>query len=68
MTERAYDRAEIVQQMLTETGKQQVGWPSGPADRRDSRAASISTVLCDDRDFEVVASVTGQPVKLVTDV
>jgi predicted nucleic acid-binding protein len=25
-------------------------------------------VLCDDRDFEVVASVTGQPVKLVTDI
>jgi len=25
-------------------------------------------VLCDDRDFLTVASVTGQPVKLVTDV
>jgi len=26
------------------------------------------TVLCDDRDFETVAAVTGQPVKLVTDI
>jgi hypothetical protein len=26
------------------------------------------TVLCDDRDYQTVAAVTGQPVKLVTDV
>jgi hypothetical protein len=25
-------------------------------------------VLCDDRDYQTVATVTGQPVKLVTDV
>jgi predicted nucleic acid-binding protein len=26
------------------------------------------TVLCDDRDFQAVATVTSQPVKLVTDI
>jgi predicted nucleic acid-binding protein len=67
MTERAYDRAEIVQQLLTEAGKHR---SAGPVDLLISATAEQQhlTVLCDDRDFEVVASVTRQRVRLVTDI
>ena len=67
MTERAYDRADEVQQRLTEVGKHR---SAGPVDLLIAATAERERliVLCDDRDFEVVASVTGQPVKLVTDV
>ena len=67
MTERAYDRAEIVQQMLTEAGKHR---SAGPVDLLIAATAERQhlTVLCDDRDFEVVASVTHQRVRLVTDI
>ena len=67
MTERAYDRAEIVQQMLTEAGKHR---SAGPVDLLIAATAEQAhlTVLCDDRDFEVVASVTRQRVRLVTDI
>jgi hypothetical protein len=33
-----------------------------------SSARERLTVLCDDRDYQTVATITGQPVKLVTDV
>jgi predicted nucleic acid-binding protein len=67
MSERAYERAEAVQQMLTETGKHR---SAGPVDLLIAATAERErlTVLCDDRDYGVVASVTGQQVKLVTDV
>ena len=67
MSERVYQRAEAVQQMLTETGKHR---SAGPVDLLIAATAERErlTVLCDDHDYKVVASVTGQPVKLVTDV
>jgi predicted nucleic acid-binding protein len=67
MSERVYERAEAVQQMLTETGKHR---SAGPVDLLIAATAERErlTVLCDDHDYTVVASVTGQPVKLVTDV
>jgi predicted nucleic acid-binding protein len=67
MTERAHDRAEIVQQLLTEAGKHR---SAGPVDLLIAATAEQQhlTVLCDDRDFEVVASVTRQRVRLVTDI
>jgi predicted nucleic acid-binding protein len=67
ISERVYERAEAVQQMLTEAGKHR---SAGPIDLLIAATAERErlTVLCDDRDFEAVASVTGQPVKLVTDI
>ena len=67
MGERAYDRAAAIQQVLTEVGKHR---SAGPVDLLIAATAEQArlTVLCDDRDFEVVASITGQRVRLVTDV
>jgi predicted nucleic acid-binding protein len=67
MAERACDRANAVQQLLTEVGKHR---SAGPVDLLIAATAEQArlTVLCDDRDFEVVASVTRQRVRLVTDV
>ena len=67
MSDQAYDRASEVQQRLTETGKHR---SAGPVDLLIAATAEreLLIVLCDDRDFQTVASVTGQPVKLVTDV
>jgi hypothetical protein len=67
MTDGAYERAEEVQRMLTETGRHR---SAGPVDLLIAATAERQglTVLCDDRDFETVASVTGQPVRRVTDV
>ena len=66
MAERAFERAEAVQQMMTEVGKHR---SAGPVDLLIAATAEQArlTVLCDDRDFDVVASITGQPVKAVTD-
>ena len=66
MAERAFERAEAVQQMMTEVGKHR---SAGPADLLIAATAEQArlTVLCDHRDFDVVASITGQPVKAVTD-
>jgi predicted nucleic acid-binding protein len=65
MTDRAFERAEEVQQLLTERGKHR---SAGLVDLLIAATAEREhlTVLCDDHDFEVVASATGQPVKLVT--
>ena len=67
MGERALERAETVQQMMTEVGKHR---SAGPVDLIIAATAEQErlTVLCDDRDFETVASVTRQRVRLVTDV
>jgi predicted nucleic acid-binding protein len=66
MHEGAYERAGEVQQLLTETGAHR---SAGPVDLLIAATAERErlTVLCDDHDFETVAAVTGQPVKLVTD-
>lgn len=63
----AYERAEQVQQLLTEAGAHR---SAGPVDLLIAATAEYQrlTVLCDDRDYQTVATVTGQPVKLVTDV
>ena len=64
MSERAYERAEEVQQRLTEQGAHR---SAGPADLLVAATAERSglIVLCDDRDFETVSAVTGQPVRRV---
>jgi predicted nucleic acid-binding protein len=66
MAERAFERAEQVQQLLTETGKHRA---AGPVDLLIAATAEREglTVLADDRDFLTVASITGQHVRLVTD-
>ena len=65
MSEDAYERAREVQQLLTEVGAHR---SAGAVDLLIAATAERErlTVLCDDHDFETVASVTGQPVKLVT--
>ena len=67
MPEGAYQRADQVQQLLTEAGAHR---SAGPVDLLIAATAERERliVLCDDHDFQTVASVTGQPVKLVTDV
>jgi predicted nucleic acid-binding protein len=67
MTERAFERAEEVQQLLTERGQHR---SAGPVDLLIAATAEREhlTLLCDDRDFEVVARMTGQPVRRVTDI
>jgi predicted nucleic acid-binding protein len=67
MAERVWERAEEVQQLLTEQGKHR---SAGPVDLLIAATAERAgfTVLCDDRDFETVATVTGQPVRRVTNI
>lgn len=66
MADTAYERARDVQQMMTETG---IHRSAGAVDLLIAATAERErlTVLCDDRDYLTVATVTGQPVKLVTD-
>ncbi|MHB1596149.1 MAG: PIN domain-containing protein [Streptosporangiaceae bacterium] len=65
--EGAFERAGEVQQLLTQAGTHR---SAGPVDLLVAATAEREhlTVLCDDRDYLAVAAVTGQPVKLVTDV
>ena len=67
MSERAWERSEEIQQRLTEAGT--LG-SAGAVDLIIAATAERArlTVLCDDRDFQTIARVTGQPVKLVTDI
>lgn len=67
MGDNAWERAQEVQQLLTETGKHR---SAGSVDLLIAAVAERErlTVLCDDHDFETVAAVTGQLVKLVTDI
>jgi len=64
MNDRAYERADEVQQRLTERGAHR---SAGPVDLLIAATAERSglIVLCDDRDFETVSAVTGQPVRRV---
>ncbi|MFI1911777.1 PIN domain nuclease [Nocardia sp. NPDC020380] len=66
MPDQAYEQAETIQQLLTEHGMHR---SAGPVDLLIAATASHHrlTVLCDDRDFQTVARVTGQPVVFVTD-
>jgi predicted nucleic acid-binding protein len=67
MPDGVYERAGEVQQLLTEGAMHR---SAGPVDLLIAAAAERQqlTVLCDDRDYQTVATVTHQPVKLVTDV
>jgi predicted nucleic acid-binding protein len=67
MPDGAYERAEQVQQLLTESGAHR---SAGAVDLLIAATAERErlTVLCDDHDYLTVATVTGQPVKLVVDV
>jgi predicted nucleic acid-binding protein len=67
MAEGTYERADAVQQLLTESGTHR---SAGAVDLLIAATAERAglTVLCDDRDYRTVAAVTGQPVKFVTDV
>jgi predicted nucleic acid-binding protein len=67
MHDGAYERAKEVQQFLTEAGQHR---SAGPVDLLIAATAERERliVLCDDRDYQTVATVTGQPVKLVTDI
>jgi len=67
MSERAWERAEEVQQSLTEAAMHR---SAGPVDLLIAATAERErlTLLCDDRGFTAIAQVTGQPVKLVSDV
>jgi predicted nucleic acid-binding protein len=66
MSDGAYERADEVQQELTERGQHR---SAGPIDLLIAATAERERLilLCDDKDFEVVAKVTGQPVRRVTD-
>ena len=65
MHDAAYERAQHVQQLLTENGTHR---SAGAVDLLIAATAEHErlTVLCDDRDYLAVAAVTGQPVRLVT--
>lgn len=67
MPDRAYERAAEIQQLLTETGAHR---SAGPVDLLIVATAERERliVLCDDRDYQTIARVTGQPVRLVTDI
>jgi predicted nucleic acid-binding protein len=67
MGEHAWERAAEVQQLLTEAGQHR---SAGPIDLLIAATAERErlVLLCDDHDFQTVAAVTGQPVKLVTDI
>jgi len=64
---RAYERASEVQQSLTETGGHR---SAGAVDLLIAATAEHERliVLTDDHDFRAIAAITGQPVKIVTDI
>jgi predicted nucleic acid-binding protein len=67
MHDGSYERASEVQQLLTEAGAHR---SAGPVDLLIAATAERERliVLCDDHDYQTVATVTGQPVKLVTNI
>lgn len=67
MSDRCFDRAIEVQQLLTETGTHR---SAGPVDLLIAATAERERliILCDDHDFRTIATVTGQPVRLVTEI
>jgi predicted nucleic acid-binding protein len=66
MSDRAWERAAEVQQLLTEVGTHR---SAGPVDLLIAATAEQERliILSDDHDFQTVAAVTGQKVRLVTD-
>ncbi len=66
MTGGACERADEVRRQLTETGRHRSARPVDLVLAATAERQRL-ILLCDDRDFEVVASVTGQPVRRVTD-
>jgi predicted nucleic acid-binding protein len=67
MSDRACERASEVQELLTGVGAHR---SAGAVDLLVGATAERAglTVLCADRDFETIAAVTGQRVKLVSDI
>ncbi len=65
MSESAYERAHEVQQALTERGAHR---SAGAVDLLIAATAERARliVLSDDKDFDVISAVTGQPVRRVT--
>jgi hypothetical protein len=65
MHDGACERAQHVQQLLTENGTHR---SAGAVDLLIAATAEHQrlTVLCDDRDYLAVAAVTGQPVRLIS--
>ena len=66
MSDGAWERADEVQQALTERGQHR---SAGPVDLLIAATAEHQRLilLTDDKDFEVVATITGQPVRRVVD-
>ena len=66
MPEGAYERADEVQRCSPSPGRT----GPGPVDLLIAATAERErlSVLCDDRDYQTIARITGQRVKLVTDV
>jgi predicted nucleic acid-binding protein len=66
-SERGWERAEEIQQLLTAAGTHR---SAGPVDLLIAATAERErlTILCADHEFETVALITGQPVRLVTDI
>lgn len=67
MHDGAYERASEVQQLLAEAGAHRSACPVDLLIAATAERERL-TVLCDDHDYQTVATVTGQPVKLVTDI
>jgi predicted nucleic acid-binding protein len=65
MHDGCHERASEVQQLLTSAGAHR---SAGPVNLLIAATAEREQliVLCDDHDYQTVATVTGQPVKLVT--
>jgi predicted nucleic acid-binding protein len=65
MADRAYERAAQIQEALTRRGEHR---SAGPVDLLIAATAERHQliVLSQDRDFETVAAVTGQPVRRIT--
>ncbi|MFE5283986.1 PIN domain nuclease [Nocardia sp. NPDC056611] len=66
MPDRVYERAEAVQQLMTEHRTHR---SAGPVDLLIAATAEHHrlTILCDDHDFATIARITGQPVVFVAD-
>ncbi|MBL1076052.1 PIN domain nuclease [Nocardia sp. 2] len=67
MSERGFERADEVQQLMTEQGLHR---SAGPIDLLIAATAEHHrlTILCDDRDFASISRITRQPVAFVGDV
>lgn len=67
MSERGYERAGEIQQLMTEQGTHR---SAGPVDLLIAATAEHHrlTVLCDDRDFGTIARISRQPVTFVSDI